>query len=50
MLTKLRKKMQKLKKRIYTTANVYLKYSREPIDEKLVLLEGGQGKNINGNM
>ena len=50
MLTKLRKKLQKLKKRIYTTANVYLKYSREPIDEKLVLLEGGQGKNINGNM
>lgn len=28
----------------------YLKYSQLPIDEKLVILEGGQGTNINGNM
>ena len=28
----------------------YLKYRQLPIDEHLVLLEGGQGKNINGNM
>ena len=28
----------------------YLAFSKLPIDEKLVLLEGGQGTNINGNM
>ena len=28
----------------------YLKYLDLPVNEKLVLLEGGQGKNINGNM
>lgn len=28
----------------------YLNYSKLPVDEKLVLLEGGQGTNINGNM
>lgn len=28
----------------------YLKFSEHPIDDKLVLLEGGQGTNINGNM
>lgn len=28
----------------------YIEYCKLPIDEKLVLLEGGQGSNINGNM
>ncbi|MBO5432568.1 MAG: CDP-glycerol glycerophosphotransferase family protein, partial [Clostridia bacterium] len=28
----------------------YIKYCQLPIDEKLVLVEGGQGSNINGNM
>ena len=28
----------------------YIKYRELPIDEKLVLVEGGQGTNINGNM
>lgn len=28
----------------------YIEYCQLPIDEKLVLLEGGQGSNINGNM
>ena len=28
----------------------YIDYCRLPIDDKLVLLEGGQGSNINGNM
>ncbi|MBR2133201.1 MAG: CDP-glycerol glycerophosphotransferase family protein [Eubacterium sp.] len=28
----------------------YLKYLELPVDEKLVLVEGGQGTNINGNM
>lgn len=28
----------------------YLDYSKLPVDDKLVLLEGGQGTNINGNM
>lgn len=38
---------KKLKKKTY---DHYLKYSQEPIDNSLVLLEAGQGKNINGNM
>ena len=38
---------KKLKKKTYDS---YLKYSQEPIDDSLVLLEAGQGKNINGNM
>ena len=28
----------------------YIHYSSLPLDEKLVLIEGGQGTNINGNM
>ncbi len=28
----------------------YIEYCKMPIDDKLVLLEGGQGSNINGNM
>ncbi len=28
----------------------YISYCKKPIDDKLVLLEGGQGSNINGNM
>ena len=28
----------------------YIKYLSLPVDDKLVLLEGGQGTNINGNM
>ena len=28
----------------------YITYCNLPINEKLVLLEGGQGSNINGNM
>ena len=28
----------------------YIKYLKLPVDDKLVLLEGGQGTNINGNM
>ncbi len=28
----------------------YIEYCKLPIDDKLVLLEGGQGSNINGNM
>lgn len=28
----------------------YIDYSKLPLDDKLVLLEGGQGTNINGNM
>lgn len=28
----------------------YIKYCQLPVDEKLVLVEGGQGSNINGNM
>lgn len=39
--------LEKLKKKTYDS---YLKYYQEPIDESLILLEAGQGKNINGNM
>lgn len=46
-LGKYLKKFKKIKKSI---ATAYIDFSNEPIDEKLVLLEGGQGSNINGNM
>lgn len=36
--------------RIKRTSNSYLKYREEKIDETCVLLEAGQGKNLNGNM
>ena len=39
--------LEKLKKKTY---DWYLKYYQDPIDESLILLEAGQGKNINGNM
>lgn len=40
----------KVKEMIYKETDSYRKYSKEPIKEKTILLEGGQGKNINGNM
>lgn len=40
----------KLKKLKNNSVPAYIDYLREPINEKLVLLEGGQGANINGNM
>lgn len=43
--------LKKLPKKIKSGFNQnYLKYLDLPVNEKLVLLEGGQGKNINGNM
>jgi hypothetical protein len=39
--------VKKIKQNIKTD---YLKFLEAPIEEKLVLLEGGQGSNINGNM
>lgn len=47
MVSRLLKKVKKLKA---NCEPVYIKYLEEPIEEKLVLLEGGQGSNINGNM
>lgn len=47
MIKKILKKFNGLKSN-YEPA--YIKYCKLPIDEKLVLLEGGQGSNINGNM
>ncbi len=41
------KLISKVKQNIKTD---YLKYTKSPIEEKTVLLEGGQGSNINGNM
>ena len=45
------KKLTKTPKKIKASLKAnYLKYLELPIDERLVLLEGGQGTNINGNM
>ncbi|MFR5876076.1 MAG: CDP-glycerol glycerophosphotransferase family protein [Eubacterium sp.] len=42
--------LRKLEKLNSNLKPEYLKFSRLPIDDKLVFLEGGQGTNINGNM
>lgn len=46
--------VKKIIKRVKSFKNncepAYIEYCKLPIDEKLVLLEGGQGSNINGNM
>lgn len=42
--------LAKLKKLNNNFKPEYLKFSSLPIDDKLVLIEGGQGTNINGNM
>lgn len=47
MIKKVLKKVKKVNNNINLS---YLKYCSYDIDEKLVLLEGGQGSNINGNM
>ena len=47
MVKKILKKVNRLKS---NCAPAYIEYRKLPIDEKLVLLEGGQGSNINGNM
>ncbi len=47
MLKKIIKKFNSFKN---NCEPVYIEYCKLPIDEKLVLLEGGQGSNINGNM
>lgn len=47
MLKKYLKKLKSLKSNL---GNRYIKFCSLPIDEKLVLVEGGQGSNINGNM
>lgn len=45
------KRIEKMLKKLNNNFNfLYLKYSRLEIDENVVLLEGGQGSNINGNM
>lgn len=46
----MKKYFRKIKKKLFKVADFYVKSWREPIQEQLVLLEGGQGKNINGNM
>ncbi len=42
--------LNKLKKLNRSVKISYLRYCKLPVDDKLVLLEGGQGSNINGNM
>ncbi len=46
----LKSKVNKLKRLKNNCEPAYIEYCKLPIDEKLVLLEGGQGSNINGNM
>lgn len=47
MIKKLLNRVKKVEKNLQPE---YIEYCKKPIDEKLVLLEGGQGTNINGNM
>ena len=47
MIKRILDKFQELSKNVNMS---YLSYSELPVDDKLVLLEGGQGSNINGNM
>lgn len=45
------KKLKRAANKVKASIKInYLKYSQLPIDDKLVILEGGQGTNINGNM
>lgn len=48
------KKLSKLKRKIYCKLRVpglyYLSASKQPLLDKSVLLEAGQGRNLNGNM
>ena len=46
----LKSTINKLKRFKNNCEPAYIEYCELPIDEKLVLLEGGQGSNINGNM
>lgn len=47
MIKKILNRVKKVGKNLQTE---YISYCKNEIDEKLVLLEGGQGTNINGNM
>ena len=47
MIKRILDKFKELSKNVNMS---YLSYSELPVDNKLVLLEGGQGSNINGNM
>ena len=47
MVKKILKKVNRFKS---NCAPVYIEYRKLPINENLVLLEGGQGSNLNGNM
>lgn len=44
------KYLNKIKKVVNGSKLDYIAYCDLPVDEKIVLLEGGQGSNINGNM
>ena len=46
----LKKYLEKIKKAAKGSKFEYIAYCNLPIEEKTVLLEGGQGSNINGNM
>ncbi|MDY4769741.1 MAG: CDP-glycerol glycerophosphotransferase family protein [Lachnospiraceae bacterium] len=49
-MKKLKKLMEKIVRKFFGTSNDYNKFCKSPIEENMILLEAGQGKNINGNM
>lgn len=50
MLKKVVKRFRKISNIKKNVNNHYIRFCSLPVDDKLVLLEGGQGTNINGNM
>lgn len=50
MLKKLSKNWNKFQNRLFRVSDSYIRYCKEPIKENYILLEAGQGKNINGNV
>lgn len=44
------KLIKKIKKKFLKDSNYYINFCKQPIQENKILLEAGQGKNLNGNM
>lgn len=44
------KLIKKIKNKFVKKSNYYMKYCEQPIQKNKILLEAGQGKNLNGNM
>ena len=50
MFKKFSKNFHQFQNRFFRISDSYIRYCRQPLNEKLILLEAGQGKNINGNV